>query len=185
VRRAAGAGRRGRQGQRDGGRNAPRVRDRSWAVSARLRKLNCKLAARTGQGNPAALHLSGEAGELAAHAIREARRRRSNCVSGPVGRHCTPRCAAEHIKRLADRAGKVCEQITKRLAGEIANPTSKIPNFNELDPRQQTALVTRKWPWGHPAAARAASDTGHRHGPRALPGADIRTLRVGAAAADP
>jgi len=28
----------------------------------------------------------------------------------------------------------------------IADPTSKIPNFNELDPRQQTALVTRKRP---------------------------------------
>ena len=28
----------------------------------------------------------------------------------------------------------------------IANPESKIPNFRSLDPRQQDALLNRKWP---------------------------------------
>jgi len=54
------------------GDEAPRVRDRSRAVARRLRKLNRTLAARTGQGKPTALRLTGEAGQLVERSVREA-----------------------------------------------------------------------------------------------------------------
>ena len=56
------------------GPDAPRVRDRSRAIGRRLRRLNRTLAARTGQGKPTALRLTGEAGALVERSVREARR---------------------------------------------------------------------------------------------------------------
>jgi IS5 family transposase len=69
------------------GSGGPRVRDRSRAVQRRLRRLNRTLAARTGQGKPTALRLTGEAGRLFGRSVREARR------------------VAEHLRRRARRRG--------------------------------------------------------------------------------
>lgn len=101
------------------GEDAPRVRDRSRAVAKRLRKLNRTLAARTGQGKPTALRLTGEAGQLVERSIRETRR-----VAEELRRRARGRCAhtklaaARRLNALADRAGKVAQQIRQRLAGE-------------------------------------------------------------------
>jgi IS5 family transposase len=95
------------------------VRDRSRAVAKRLRKLNRTLAARTGQGKPTALRLTGEAGQLVERSIRETRR-----VAEELRRRARGRCAhtklaaARRLNALADRAGKVAQQIRQRLAGE-------------------------------------------------------------------
>ena len=116
------------------GPDAPRVRDRSRAVAKRLRKLNRTLAARTGQGKPAALRLTGEAGELAARSLREARRLAERLRLRARGRGAQAKLrAAERIERLADRAGKVCEQITKRLAGEKI--TDRLVSMSDPDAR--------------------------------------------------
>jgi len=116
------------------GPGAPRVRDRSRAVAKRLRKLNRTLAARTGQGKPAALKLTGQAGELADRSIREVRHlaQRLRQRARGCGAQAKLR-AAERIEQLADRAGTVCEQITKRLAGEKI--TDRLVSMSDPDAR--------------------------------------------------
>lgn len=101
------------------GSDAPRVQDRSRAVGKRLRRLSRTLAARTGQGKQVALRLTGEAGELAARSVREARRLAAVLRGRAKGRGAQAKLrAAARIEQLADRATKVCDQITKRLAGQ-------------------------------------------------------------------
>jgi transposase, IS5 family len=116
------------------GPGAPRVRDRSRAVAKRLRKLNRTLAARTGQGKPAALKLTGQAGEIAGRSLREARRLAAHLRQRARGRGAQAKLrAAERIERLADRAGKVCDQITKRLAGQKI--TDRLVSLSDPDAR--------------------------------------------------
>jgi IS5 family transposase len=101
------------------GPGAPRVRDRSRAVQRRLRRLNRTLAARTGQGKPTALRLTGEAGRLVERSIREARRVAEHLRRRARGRGAQAKlAAARRIDQLADRASTVARQIRRRLAGE-------------------------------------------------------------------
>lgn len=101
------------------GHGAPRVRDRSRAVEKRLRRLNRTLAARTGQGKPAALRLTAEAGRLVERSIREARRVAEQLRARARGRGAQRKlAAAAHLKDLVERAGKVARQIRQRAAGE-------------------------------------------------------------------
>jgi IS5 family transposase len=101
------------------GGDGPRVRDRSRAVAKRLRKLNRTLAARTGQGKPTALRLTGEAGQLVERSVRETRRvaeQLRRLARGPGAR--AKLAGARRLDELADRAEKVARQIRQRLAGE-------------------------------------------------------------------
>ena len=101
------------------GQDGPRVRDRSRAVGRRLRTLNRTLAARTGQGKPTALRLTGEAGQLVERSVREARRVAEQLRRRARGRGAqTKLAAARRIDELADRADKVTRQIRQRLTGE-------------------------------------------------------------------
>jgi IS5 family transposase len=101
------------------GPGAPRVQDRSRAVGRRLRRLNRTLAARTGQGKPTALRLTGEAGRLVERSVREARRVAEHLRQRARGRGARVKlAAARRIDELADRATKVARQIRQRLAGE-------------------------------------------------------------------
>ena len=101
------------------GQDGPRVRDRSRAVGRRLRTLNRTLAARTGQGKPTALRLTGEAGQLVERSVREARRVAEHLRRRARGRGAqTKLAAARRIDELADRADKVTRQIRQRLTGE-------------------------------------------------------------------
>ena len=101
------------------GEQAPTVRDRSRAVGRRLRRLNRTLAARTGQGKPTALRLTGEAGQLVERSIRETRRVAEQLRRRARGRGAQAKlAAARRLDGLADRAGKVTRQIRQRLAGE-------------------------------------------------------------------
>jgi transposase, IS5 family len=105
------------------GPDAPRVQDRSRAVGRRQRKLDRTLAARTGQGKPTALRLTGEAGALVERSVREARRLAEHLRRRARGRGAQGKLmAARRLNELADRAGTVARQIRQRLAGEkIAN----------------------------------------------------------------
>src|SRR5436189_5102683 len=90
------------------GDGAPRVRDRSRAVAQRLRKLNRTLAARTGQGKPTALRVTGEAGQLVERSIREVRRVAEQLRRRARGRGAQAKLvAARRLHELADRAGKI------------------------------------------------------------------------------
>jgi transposase, IS5 family len=117
-----------------GGRDRRRVRDRSRAVGQRLRKLNRTLAARTGQGKPTALRLTGEAGQLVERSVREARRVAEQLRRRARGRGARAKlAAARRLDELADRAGKVARQIRQRLAGEKI--TDRLVSISDPDAR--------------------------------------------------
>ena len=83
------------------------------------RELNRTLAARTGQGKPTALRLTGEAGALVERSVREARRLAAHLRERARGRGAQRKlAAARRLDDLADRAGTVARQIRQRLAGE-------------------------------------------------------------------
>jgi IS5 family transposase len=116
------------------GPDAPRVRDRSRAVAKRLRRLSRTLAARTGQGKEVALRLTGQAGELAARSVGEARRLAATLRGRARGRGARAKLqAAARIELLADRAERVCEQITRRLAGQKI--TNRLVSLADPDAR--------------------------------------------------
>ena len=95
------------------------MRDRSRAVAQRLRRVNRTLAARTGQGKPTALRLTGEAGQLVERSVRETRRVAELLRRRARGRGAEAKLAAARgLDDLAERAGKVARQIRQRLAGE-------------------------------------------------------------------
>ena len=116
------------------GAGAPRVGNRSRAVARRLRKLNRTLAARTGQGKPTAWRLTGQAGDLAARSIAETRRLAARLRQRASGRGAQAKlAAAAGLEQVADRAAKVCEQITRRLAGQKI--TDRLVSMSDPDAR--------------------------------------------------
>ncbi|HEX6471047.1 MAG TPA: transposase [Streptosporangiaceae bacterium] len=116
------------------GPDAPRVRDRSRAVGRRLRRLNRTLAARTGQGKPTALRLTGEAGRLVERSVREARRVAERLRRRARGRGAAAKlAAARRLQELADRADKIARQIRQRLAGEKI--TDRVVSMADPDAR--------------------------------------------------
>ena len=103
-------------------------------MAKKLRRLNRTLAARTGQGKQAAIKMTEQAGELAARSLREARRLAARLRERARGRGARAKLrAAERINRVADRAEKVCEQITKRVAGEKI--TDRLVSMSDPDAR--------------------------------------------------
>ncbi len=103
-------------------------------VAKRLRKLNRTLAARTGQGKQAALRMTKEAGDLAARSVREARRLTVLVRERARGRGARRKLhAADRIDRIAERAEKVSEQITRRLAGQKI--TDRLVSMSDPDAR--------------------------------------------------
>jgi hypothetical protein len=116
------------------GSGAPRVRDRSRAIGRRERRLNRTLAARTGQGRPTALRLTGEAGALVERSVREARRLAEHLRRGARGRGAQRKlAAARRLEDLAERAGIVARQIRQRLAGERI--TNRLVSMTDPDAR--------------------------------------------------
>ena len=116
------------------GADAPRVRNRSRAIGRRERKLNRTLAARTGQGKPTALRLTGEAGALVERSVREARRLAEHLRARARGRGAQRKlAAARRLEQLADRAATVARQIRQRLAGEKI--TDRLVSMSDPDAR--------------------------------------------------
>jgi transposase, IS5 family len=116
------------------GDGAPRVTDRSRSISAKLRRLNRSIAGRTGQSKELALRLTGEAGDLAARSSREARRLAATLRRRARGRGARAKLrAAERLEQLAERAEKVCQQITRRVAGEKI--TDRLVSMSDPDAR--------------------------------------------------
>jgi len=106
-----------------------RIRDRSRAVGKRLRAISRSLRRRSGEAKSEVLALTGQTGKLLQASVKEARavagesRRKAQALArsgGATARRKAGRMlvAAEQLETLAERAGKVVEQIGKRLAGE-------------------------------------------------------------------
>src|SRR5215208_7078539 len=150
------------------GGDGPRVRDRSRAVAQRLRRLNRTLAARTGQGKPTALRLTGEAGRLVERSIRETRRLAEQLRQGARGRGADAKlAAAQRLDELTDRAAKVTRQIRQRLAGEkladrvrLRHPTRR--GVREHSPRRPRPDRPRRERDRLPERARPAPDDSGR-----------------------
>jgi IS5 family transposase len=101
------------------GQDAVRVRDRSRQIAGRLRRLNKSVAARTGKSKQLALRLTGEAGEVLAASVREARRLARQLRERARGRGAgAKREAAQRLEHWIALAETVIEQIRLRLAGE-------------------------------------------------------------------
>jgi IS5 family transposase len=112
----------------------PTVTDRSRSIAKRLLRVNRSAASRTGQTKDLAVRLTGEAGKLAARSIREARRLAATLRASARGRGASAKLAAAgRIEELAARATKLCEQITKRVAGEKI--TDRLVSMSDPDAR--------------------------------------------------
>jgi IS5 family transposase len=109
----------GRRVARRIGDGARRVRDRSRAAARRLRLIGRTVARRRGEAKATVLHLTGEAGDLVRASVREARSLAAQAKANARGRGAQAKlAAARRLRELADRADKVAEQITRRVAGE-------------------------------------------------------------------
>src|SRR5215216_350396 len=120
------------EARRLAGAGARQVRDRSRAAGKLLRQIHRTFARRTGQAKATVLRLTGEAGELVKRSVRETRALAAQLRRRARGRGAQAKLrAARRLDELADRAHKVADQITKRLAGEpitdrlvsLADPT--------------------------------------------------------------
>lgn len=145
-----------RQGARVGvlvGNGAQRVRDRSRAASRRLRLIGRTVGRRVGQAGAAreqVLAWTAQAGELVWASIREARRLAAQARARARGRGARRKlAAAERLAELADRAEKVCRQITQRVAGEkitdrlvsLADPDARPIGKGKLGKRYEFGYV--------------------------------------------
>jgi len=107
------------EARRLAGAGARQVRDRSRAAGKLLRQIHRTFARRTGQAKATVLRLTGEAGELVKRSVRETRALAAQLRRRARGRGAQAKLrAARGLDELADRAHKVADQITKRLAGE-------------------------------------------------------------------
>ncbi|WP_152669059.1 hypothetical protein [Paenibacillus sp. DMB20] len=55
----------------------------------------------------------------------------------------------QYVGKSDDEIRKGIQSIEKQIAehqDKIRNPEAHIPSFRELDPRQQEALINKKWP---------------------------------------
>jgi transposase, IS5 family len=116
------------------GPGASRVVDRSRSIAARLLRVNRSIAGRTGRSKELAVALTGEAGRLAGRSLREARKLARELRARARGRGARAKlAAAERIEQLAERASKVCEQITRRVAGRKI--TDRLVSMSDPDAR--------------------------------------------------
>ena len=115
---------------RAAGAEAGHVRDRSRSIGRRLRALGRTLRRRTGEARAEVLRLTGEAGDLLARSIGEARR-----MVDRVANETEPeiRAAREQLDELVALAGRIVDQIGRRVRGEpIAD---RLVSFADPDAR--------------------------------------------------
>ena len=104
------------------------------ARSRRLRRLNKSVAARTGHSKELALRLTGEAGEVLAISVREARRLAALLRRRARGRGAqAKRAAAQRLEHWIMLAEKVCAQIAQRVAGKAI--TDRLVSLFDPDAR--------------------------------------------------
>lgn len=135
------------------GEGAVRVRDRSRAAGRRLRLIGRTLGRRVGQAGGAreqVLAWTAQTGELVRRSIREARRLVAQARANARGRRAARKlAAAARLADVAERAEKVCRQITQRVAGEkitdrlvsMADPDARPIGKGKLGKRYEFGYV--------------------------------------------
>jgi IS5 family transposase len=95
-----------------------RIRDRSRSVGKAVRAISRTLARRTGEAKAQVMRLNQQAGQLIARSAREANRLAAAARASARGRGAKAKLrAANKLEELADRCGKVAEQIDRRVRG--------------------------------------------------------------------
>ena len=108
--------REGRKLSRMIGATTGRVRDRSRTIGKTVRAISKTLARRTGEAKAAVMALNQQAGQLIARSAREAKRLAAAARACARGRGAKAKLqSAEKLQELADRCGKVAEQIDRRV----------------------------------------------------------------------
>lgn len=145
-----------REGARVGavvGVGAQHVQDRSRAVARRLRLIGRTVGRRLGKAGGArerVLAWTAETGELVRRSIRQARRLAGQARVKARGRGARRKlAAAARLEELADRAEKVCCQISQRVAGEkitdrlvsLADPDARPIGKGKLGKRYEFGYV--------------------------------------------
>ena len=99
-------------------RSKVRVRDRSRSVGKAVRAISKTLARRTGEAKSQVMKLNEQAGQLIARSAREAKRLAAAARASARGLGAKAKLrAANRLDELADRCGKVSEQIDRRVRG--------------------------------------------------------------------
>jgi transposase, IS5 family len=94
------------------------VRDRSRSIGKTVRAISKTLARRTGEAKTQVMRLNQQAGRLIARSAREAKRLAVAARASARGRGAKAKLrAASKLEELADRCGKVAEQIDRRVRG--------------------------------------------------------------------
>jgi IS5 family transposase len=95
-----------------------RVRDRSRSLGKTVRAMSRTLARRTGEAKAQVMKLNEQAGRLIARSAREAKQLAVSARASARGRGASAKLrAATKLEQLADRCGKVAEQIDRRVRG--------------------------------------------------------------------
>jgi len=95
-----------------------RVRDRSRSIGKTVRAISKTLARRTGEAKTQVMALNEQAGRLIARTAKEAKRLAVAAKASARGRGAEAKVrAANKLEQLADRCGKVAEQIDRRVRG--------------------------------------------------------------------
>lgn len=116
------------------GQSPTAVRDRSRAISRRVRQISRTLARRTGKAKEQVIALNAQAGQLLRRSAREARRLASKARQGARGRGAQAKLrAAEALEEVATRCERVAEQTAKRLRGQKI--TDRIVSLADPDAR--------------------------------------------------
>ena len=126
--------REGRKLSRMIGATTGRVRDRSRTIGKTVRAISKTLARRTGEAKAAVMALNQQAGQLIARSAREAKRLAAAARACARGRGAKAKLqSAEKLQELADRCGKVAEQIDRRVRG--LKITSRLVSIADPDAR--------------------------------------------------
>jgi IS5 family transposase len=101
------------------GKDAGRVRDRSRAISRRVRLMTRTLGRRTGEHTQQVLDLTEQAGKLMQRSIREAKRLVVVARRRARGRGAQTKLRQiQKLETFIERSERVAEQIEKRMRGE-------------------------------------------------------------------
>jgi transposase, IS5 family len=101
------------------GKDAGWVADRSRAIGRRVRAMTRTLGRRTGERKQQVLELTAQAGELVERSIREAERLVTVARRRARGRGANAKLRQiQRLETFIERAGRVTEQIRKRMRGE-------------------------------------------------------------------
>jgi transposase, IS5 family len=111
-----------------------RVRDRSRSVGKTVRAISKTLARRTGQAKQQVMAFNERAGRLISRSAKEAKRLAAAARRSARGRGAKAKLrAANALEQLADRCGKVAEQIDRRVRG--LKITDRLVSISDPDAR--------------------------------------------------